>query len=810
MKRIVLKRIAYFFLAVGITASLAACKKETEPPLASKENIFSAQELDIPVKLSNIEFMQSNGENIYVYGSVSESAPAGTDENGEEITTLTTKSKLIIMDMDGSLVKDATVSESGGSFDEEREISENKYVNSSVIDSNGSLWLLETINIFNMRTNESSRKYGLTMLNSDGNSEKSIDLSGLNEDNNENFFIYSFTVDNEGNIYVLSDNDIYVLDNNGNMLFTIEGEQQSGNSGEYLGKLNRAEDGRIFAYGSSWRIENNENISMSFFKEIDIASKGFGNTYETNKVLNDITDGKNGYDLIAVTETSLSGYDIETDTFTTVVDWLKSGFSTNMIQNPTILPDGRIICTTRRNNDIITSMSMSSVGGVSFISTSSSISAGSSEPDTIISILTKVDPKDVPDKKLVKIACWYLDPELRSRAAEFNKTNLSYQIEVTSYMEEAGYNDANTRLNNDLIAGNIPDILIMNATMPVNNYISKGLLADLYTFIDDDAEISREDFLPNILEAYSVNDKLYSMIPGFYIQTVTGKSSAVGDTPGWNMDDFKKVAEANPGKKMFNMLTQTGFLDNALTMSLDNFINPETGECSFDTPEFISLLEYANTFPGMIDYEAYYNSGTDFYLQEQTQYRTDEVLLAQAYLNSFSAIREMEKGQFGEPVTFIGFPGSDSNGSSISSNYEFAVMSKAKNPQGAWEFLRYYLTPEYQNQLEFQFPVINSAMDMQMEKAKEKPFYMNGDEKVDYERTYWLGSESIEIGVNTDEDNQKVLDFIKSVNTPLRYDQELTKIITEETASYFSGQKKAEEAAEIIQNRVSVYINESR
>ena len=40
--------------------------------------------------------------------------------------------------------------------------------------------------------------------------------------------------------------------------------------------------------------------------------------------------------------------------------------------------------------------------------------------------------------------------------------------------------------------------------------------------------------------------------------------------------------------------------------------------------------------------------------------------------------------------------------------------------------------------------------------------------------------------------------------------QELINIITEEAAPYFAGQKNVNEVADIIQNRVQIYVNENR
>ena len=40
--------------------------------------------------------------------------------------------------------------------------------------------------------------------------------------------------------------------------------------------------------------------------------------------------------------------------------------------------------------------------------------------------------------------------------------------------------------------------------------------------------------------------------------------------------------------------------------------------------------------------------------------------------------------------------------------------------------------------------------------------------------------------------------------------EELNKIITEETQAFFAGQKSAADTADVIQNRIQIYVNENR
>ncbi len=790
-KKALVKRLTCGILAAGMMLSLSACGGKGEVPLASKENVFTAQEIEIPTELKNISMVKSDGEYVYLYGSNDDSKEL---EDGNWYWS--SETKFVVMDIEGNLISESVLAKSSSDDEQannEKGYSENTNINNAALDKDGNFWALENHYKYVYESGESTESFNLVKYGKDGVASAPIDLSALKDQVNgdDYFYIGNFNIDNDGNIYVTCQSTLFVLDSTGKLLFKLESDvKRTDNSGSWLGNVIRTSTGKMFIYESQYSYANNEYSSKSMLKEIDVATQSFSRTVESKRSLDGVTDGAGEYDSILVTSSGMSGYNIETDTATPIIDWMRSGFDTTTMQCSTVLSDGRILCAT-----YVYEMSG---GGYSY-----------GGDGMRITLLTRVAPEDVPDKKLITIACWYLDYDLRNKALEFNKNNAEYQIEIKSYMDESDWNDAITNLNNDLIAGNIPDVLIVANSMPVSSYISKGMFADIYKFMDADEEINKEDYLQNIFEACETDGKLYSIVPSFSIQTLAGKTSLVGEKQGWTVDEFIDFVNANPDKQVFRETTKSQFISNLLYQTINDYINYQTGVCNFNTPEFIKLLEFANTFPEEIDYETLYND-PNWYTDQQSAYRTDKVLLSDQYLNRFTTIRELEKGAFGEPITFKGYPTSDSTGSAAYANLNLAIMAKGKNTDGAWQFVRTFLQSDYQDKCEYAFPIKNSALEIQMEKAKEKPFYMDGDKKVEYENTYWLGESSIDIGVNDDADNQKILNFVKSVKYMVSYDSDLEKIITEETSSFFSGQKSAAEVADIIQNRVSVYINESR
>ena len=62
----------------------------------------------------------------------------------------------------------------------------------------------------------------------------------------------------------------------------------------------------------------------------------------------------------------------------------------------------------------------------------------------------------------------------------------------------------------------------------------------------------------------------------------------------------------------------------------------------------------------------------------------------------------------------------------------------------------------------------------------------------------------------TQEQVDRIVSFVESVNKRGYYNEAISNIISEEAGAYFSGQKSARDVAGVIQSRVQVYVNENR
>lgn len=442
-------------------------------------------------------------------------------------------------------------------------------------------------------------------------------------------------------------------------------------------------------------------------------------------------------------------------------------------------------------------------------------------------VFTYVKPEDIKDKATLVFAGCYIGYDQKTNIIRFNKENEEYRIVVKDYAiynTDEDYTQGYTKLNNDIIAGNIPDILLLNSQMPVESYVAKGLLANIDEMIKNDEELSKQEYMENVFDAYRINGVLYRVIPKFTLHTWVGKKSLIGDRTSWTMDDVKQVATKLTGKKEifgtdYSVNTQESFLNTMLSYCGRDFVDVNTGKCNFETKLFTDLLAYAKTLPKSDEQDQGYDEEywEEYWENYYSQYRENRVLLMELTMYDLSSLKYQIKGMIGEDVTYVGFPTESGSGSYIDSYNTYAIFDKSANKDGAWKFLRLFLTEEYQKNEDYKYgydsgiPILKKMAREQVNKLMERPYWVDEDgNKNYYDDTYWVGSESIVLDQFTQAEADKLFDFVCGVNKTGYADEDVMKIISEEAGSFFSGSKSAQEVATMIQNRVQLYVNENR
>lgn len=428
-------------------------------------------------------------------------------------------------------------------------------------------------------------------------------------------------------------------------------------------------------------------------------------------------------------------------------------------------------------------------------------------------LFTRVAPEDIPDKQVLVLGGNYIGSDIKKRVIEYNKSSDTYRIVLRDYSQYvtddymAGY----TQMNNDIISGNMPDILVVDSfgEVPLENYISKGLLADIGELMAKDEEIAGTEYMENVFEACRVDGKLYEIIPSFSVSTYVAKKSLVGDITGWTMEDaLQYVASMPEGASLFGDMTRSDFFNVVLSMRGSDFIDVSTGKCNFDSEEFISLMEFAKGLPEELG-DDYYVDG--WYTAYESQYRENRTLLASCHISGTENLVYTINGSFGEDVSYVGFPNEGGQGSVISTNTSYVLAAGSSHLDEAWNFMRYYLTDEYQKTVQWPLPVNKKYFDEVALKGTKKPSYTDEyGKEVESDYTWWINDESIVLDPLTEAQVEEVKSFVSSVTGRAYYNQDVQNIISEEMEAFYQGQKSAKDVASIIQSRAQIFVNENR
>ena len=438
------------------------------------------------------------------------------------------------------------------------------------------------------------------------------------------------------------------------------------------------------------------------------------------------------------------------------------------------------------------------------------------DPDgRVCSLLKRVDPADVKEKETLVLGANGMDSNLRSAIVQFNKTHENIRISVTDYskfVSEDAWDAGYQQLNNDIIAGNAPDILLLDTGTQTRSYEIKGVLEPLDSYMANDPEISKTEYLDNVMDAYQYRGNHYLVTPAFSIRSYAMKKSDADKIGEWSLDSLQQMMKERniDAAKLFGdwPMTQSDVVTYALVFDGKNYFDWDEHRVRFDSQSFIDLLNFAKQFPEEIDNQFYEkdNSGA---------YRSGEALIAQAFFGSFRDFRTLKYGSFGEDVTLIGFPREDgTGGSSVMAYTQLAMSAQSKNKDACWEFMRTFLLDDYQRHIVenagYMFPVSKKVLDEMAKKSMEREYYETEDgQKEYYDESIWINGEEMKLGEMTQADVDQVYALFESVDSAFEYDETLLNMVQEEVSPFFKGQKSAEECAKIVQSKAQIYIDEN-
>jgi len=342
------------------------------------------------------------------------------------------------------------------------------------------------------------------------------------------------------------------------------------------------------------------------------------------------------------------------------------------------------------------------------------------------------------------------------------------------------------------IAGEGMDVISLNA-LPVEQYIEKNVLVDLQAWMDKDSSFDSSVYYERIFESMKTGDELYQLPLGFYLEGIISANSDLLreanltiDDRTWTWEQFKDLSKRLQEKVGSDVMAFANMLPFQLlyeTIEANYGDLVQGKKAYFDSDLFRDMMRHIKSM---------YDEGV--LSTEYTQDWSKTLFTSYALASPQSAVMEMAKPnvQFLLKPTIKG----NSEGASYSADSTFGINRGSKVQPEAWEFLKFLLSEEMQSSPELHtYPVHKKAVDHKLTDA------LASLEKGDVPG----GVPNPEV---FEKRKQMLKSFLEQAGSSNRGDIKIISIIEEEFAAYISGQKSAEEVSELIQNRVTTYLNE--
>ena len=346
--------------------------------------------------------------------------------------------------------------------------------------------------------------------------------------------------------------------------------------------------------------------------------------------------------------------------------------------------------------------------------------------------------------------------------------------------------DAIRSLNTEIMAGNGPDIILMDG-LPIEDYIEKGGLEDLSDMMESVKE-NGEEFFENVLSSYEKGEKVYAIPSRFSVPIIIGKEGAVTPEEVKTLSGTLKTRTEEQIKGIARNATKS------IPLLLLTFWNDIISEESVVDQEALStFLEEARMLfdASEIDLELPYYSG--------------DAGVTMAFQKDILSVDEMDMGQTlaqlesvsaNSPV-FYDYLNSES-GKKFIPKWIFGITASSEKKEAAKAFLSYILSSENMDQYDWTLSVnkISFRKTLPISETKEQMTVMYPEQD---------SAEGIRIQKLNAEEAEEFVNFLSEADTKIAVEQALFEEILTQAEHYVYGEESLESAVNAIVEKVEIY-----
>lgn len=417
--------------------------------------------------------------------------------------------------------------------------------------------------------------------------------------------------------------------------------------------------------------------------------------------------------------------------------------------------------------------------------------------------LVKVSPAMVPVKKVLTLACfgdtgaesyeyfqqagappYSMSLKLRDSIIRFNNSDPEYRIEIKPLL----YNNESERDRLLIELATSEDIDILDTSFLPDGALDAGLLADMLPMIDADETISREDFIPSLLQAMMKHGGLYEYTDKFTLVTLLARPELFPGRESWTVNQIEELIAQHPEcAPLWQSMNREMIVTVVSWAATAEFIDWESASCSFDSRAFQDWLRLLKK------------------LLDDKSPQDEEKLMAFCY-DFASDAGFSSRYPFQSDYAVAGFPSTEGTGSyllklgssagesrsTVGQNTRIGIMASSKHQEGAWRFVRTLMMSESEEDQSISFGI--PASRERFERVIDSSLSNNGE---------FQG-----LAMFNADDAQRLREQVYGTTKLIHTDEQILLVMQSEINAFLDGQKSAEEAAKQIQSRLSLYLAE--
>jgi len=457
-----------------------------------------------------------------------------------------------------------------------------------------------------------------------------------------------------------------------------------------------------------------------------------------------------------------------------------------------------------------------------------------------MSLYTPAPDRDLSECTVLTLACRSGNAAMEEAVLAFNRSHTDAYIRIVSYEQyehpSEWIREGTSRFDLDLETGLLKADILVNRTLdPI----------DLYPLMT--GTIRPEEIAGCIRNTYETDGKLTSIAAEYSLHALVGKTEELGGRTSWTLTEFLDFAEGlEEGEYLIEEVGKDNYEKILFRDTMfAHFIRD--GKACFDDPLYVRYLTWMKSLPAkgkklMSDsanlkhaviageYSPEELEWTELEGVEENLYHSGAIKLISyelqgtrtANIGSLYAVLELCCLMGTTDLTFIGYPTTDDSG--VQAAYTgtvYSIPSTCQDPALAWSFIESILmqaAPEVPEgemdvwDLTENFTTWTPPTEAYLEAMKGVGMY------IDYEWNAYSVGRDLDLsdrgpGAYAELDDT-VLTMIRGMisqggtKTGRNAPEEITAIVHEEQSRYLAGAITAEECADIVQSRVSIYLAE--